>query len=193
MTINGVAAGLKYVSRRQIEFVVPPGLVASDTGSTYKVVINNNGTVITDDIVVVPARPDLLTDPWVRGPGGRVKALNVVNRVFTREPFTVTTFKLRGSRRVPTVIRLYMTGVNNIGATFTPGSSISVRIGDITISGTSVITTPVLTEPGVYAVDVTLPAALVGAGDRPIVVQVFVNGIFYSSRLDDTSARISIN
>jgi uncharacterized protein (TIGR03437 family) len=191
MTINGAAVGLKMVGRRQIEFVVPPGLSASDAGISYPVVINNNGTVFKGTIVVVPTRPDLFTNPQVLGGGGRVRAFNVTNRVFTTEPFTITTFKLRGSRRVPSVIRLYLTGVYNISPTIILGSQISVKIGDVTIQGvTSVI--PVLFEPGVYTVDLPLPASLAGAGDKPIVVTVFFNGITYSSRLDDTAPRISI-
>ncbi len=118
-------------------------------------------------------------------------AFNVVNRVHTREPFTITTFQLRGSRRVPTVLRVYLTGVNNVSPSFVPGTAISVRIGDTTISG-SFIKDPVPIEPGVFAVDVTLPPALAGAGDRPIVVNVIFNGITYQSRLDDSAPRIWI-
>lgn len=190
LTVNGVAAGLKAVGRRQIEFVVPPGLQASSSGTKYPVVINNNGTVFKGEIVVVPARPDLFTNPFLRAPGGRVSAFNVVNRVFTTEPFTVTTFKLRGSRRVPTVLRIYLTGVNDISRTRITGPQVSVRIGDVTILGG--ITNPVLVEPGVYSMDVPLPASLAGAGDRPIVVTVNVGGTLYTSRLDDTSPRIRI-
>lgn len=192
LTVNGVAAGLKSVGRRQIEFVVPPGLLASSGGIKYPVVINNNGTVFKGEIVVVPARPDLFTNPFLRAPGGRVNALNVVNRVFTLEPFTVTTFKLRGSRRVPTVLRIFLTGVNDISATRVTGAAVIVRIGDVTIAGSTAITNPVLVEPGVYSMDVTLPAALAGAGDRPIVVTVNFDGVPYTSRLDDTSSRIRI-
>jgi hypothetical protein len=191
MSINGAAVGLKTVSRRQIVFVVPPGLTASDAGTSYPVVINNNGTVFKGTIVVVPARPDLFTRPQVLGGGGRVNAFNVTNRVFTTEPFTITTFRLRGSRRVPSVIRLYLTGVNNIFPTRINGAQISVRIGDITINGV-LNSTPTLVEPGVYTVDFQLPPTLAGAGDRPIVVTVTVNGITYISRLDDTAPRISI-
>lgn len=191
MSVNGIAAGLKYVSRRQIEFVVPPGLTPADGGITYPVVINNNGTIFRGTIVVVPTRPDLFTDPNIRGPGGRVMAFNVVNRVHTREPFTITTFQLRGSKRVPTVLRIYLTGVNDISPSYVPGTAISVRVGDTSISGTF-IADPVLVEPGIYAFDVKLPSELAGAGDRPIVVTVVFNGITYQTRLDDSAPRIWI-
>lgn len=191
LTVNGAAAGLKRVGRREIEFVVPPGLTALNDGSTYPVVINNNGTVFKGTIVVVPARPDLFTRPQVYGGGGRVRAFNVTNRVFTTEPFTITTFKLRGSRRVPSVIRIYLTGINDTSPTLILGSQIFVRIGDITINGV-LSTLPVLAEPGVYYVDFELPSTLAGAGDRPIVVTVVFNGVEYKSRLDDTAPRISI-
>ena len=109
MTINGVACGLKMVSRRQIMFVVPPALAASDT--PYEVVINNNGVIAKGTVVIVIARPDIFTFNEVPGPNGRARIFNATNRVLTREPFNVTTLRYRGGRRVPTVLRLYLTGV----------------------------------------------------------------------------------
>ncbi|MBK8148152.1 MAG: hypothetical protein IPK58_08010 [Acidobacteria bacterium] len=192
MTVNGVAAGLKFVSRRQIEFIVPPGLRAADAGATYPVVINNNGTVIRGNIVVVPARPDLFTDPDVRGPGGRVKALNVVNRVYAR---TVCGHDFQASRKPS--CRDGSTNSSDRGEQYRIDRDrrhgcIGQDLGDVTVSGATVITNPVLVEPGVYTIDVTLPQTLAGAGDRPIIVSVFVNGIIYTSRLDSSAARISI-
>jgi uncharacterized protein (TIGR03437 family) len=192
MTINGASVGLKRVSRRQIVFVVPPGLSASDSGTTYPVVINNNGLVHKGTIVIVPARPDVFTTSPTPGPGGRVRAFNTTNRVFTTEPFTITTFQLKGSRRVRSRIRIFLTGVNNVAPTAIATAAISVRIGDVTISGSSVVAGPVPSEPGVFYVEFTLPPELAGAGDKPLVVLVFFNGIIYTSRLDDTAPRISI-
>jgi hypothetical protein len=189
MTINGAAVGLKTVGRRQIVFVVPPGLGSSDAGTVYPVVVNNNGVVFKGNITLVPARPDIFTNLLSPGPGGRAKVFNATNRVLTTEPFTIKTFKLRGSRLVPTVLRVYLTGAQPIpNTTFT----ISVRIGSVTIQGAAILNAPILVEPGVYTVDFTLPPELAGAGDRPIVVTVTVNGISYISRLDDTAPRLSI-
>jgi uncharacterized protein (TIGR03437 family) len=188
MTVNGAAAGLKSVSQRQIQFVVPPGLAASEAGTSYPVVINNNGTVIKGTIVLVPLRPDIFTDLVFPGPGGRARVLNATNRVLTREPFTTTTFRLRGSRRVPSVLRVYATGLSTA---LTP-QQINIRIGSLTIPTANVTTAPVLFEPGVYTVDFTLPANIAGAGDQPIIISVTIGGVTYSSRLDDTAPRLFI-
>ena len=186
LTVNGAAAGLKSVSQRQIQFVVPPGLSGSAAGTTYPVVINNNGTVIKGSVTLVPARPDIFTTLPAPGPGGRARVFNATNRVLTREPFTITTFRLRGSRRVPTVLRVYLTGVANVAS-----SSFLIRIGSTSIPITG-NTAPVQVEPGVYAVDFVLPATIAGAGDQPIVFSAVIGGVTYSSRLDDTAPRLFI-
>lgn len=183
MTINGVACGLKMVSRRQIIFVVPPAIAPSTT--PYPVVINNNGVVVKGTIVIVPTRPDIFTFNEVPGPGGRARIFNATNRVLTREPFNVTTLRYRGGRRVPTVLRLYLTGVE--AASGGAGGNFVIRVGGVQIPTSNVITGAVLREPGVYTVDFTLPASLDMAGDVPIIVQILAGGILYDSRLDDTA------
>jgi len=190
MTINGVACGLKSVSQRQIVFVVPPLLGSTITGTSYPVVINNNGTVFKGTVVIVPTRPDIFTDLAVPGPFGRAQVTNVTNRVPTTEPFNVFTVRLRGGMRVPTQLRLRLTGVANISNA--SSSVIRIRIGNTTITGTPVLTGGVLVEPGVYTIDFQLPAALNMAGDQPIIVEVNVNGTIFSSRLDDTAPRLRI-
>lgn len=190
MTINGAACGLKSVSRHEIVFVVPPALASVVTGTVYPVVINNNGTVFKGNLTIVPTRPDIFTDLPVPAPGGRALALNVVNTVHTSEPFTVTTIQIRGGRRVPTVLRLRVTGMANID--FANRGLISVRIGGVTIPGTLVRTASVLVEPGVYTFDFELPGALNMAGDQPVIVMVNVGGTIFSSRLDDTAPRLFI-
>lgn len=192
VTVNGAAAGIKQVSSREVTFVVPPGLSSSTAGVVYPMVINNNGTIIKQNITVVPARPDIFTDTPISNPtfstsGIRTRVFNVTNTVFTREPFTITTLKYRGSRRVPTVLRLFLTGINNVQA-----GSITIRIGSTSILGTPVLTGGVLREPGVYSVDFTIPPELRGAGDQPVVVTVTIAGVTYSSRLDDTTSFIYI-
>ena len=187
MTINGVACGLKSVSDRMITFVAPPAISSTATGTVYPVVINNNGVVIKGFVTIVPTRPDIFTDLPVPGPGGRAQVANVVNRVAIGEPFTVTTIRIRGGVRVPTVLRLRVTGIAN-----TSPAVISIRIGSVTIPGTNVLTGGVLVEPGVYTVDFTLPPGLNGAGDQPIIVTVTAGSTTFTSRLDDTAPRLRI-
>lgn len=185
MTIGGHTVGLKSVDSNMIEFVVPRALPNALAGTNYPVVINNNGSVIKGWVTIVPARPDIFSS--VFGPGGRAQALNVVNRVHTPEPFTVTTVEVRGGDRVPSLIRLRITGVEG-----TTAANFSIRIGSQTITGTAVKSGGVLVEPGVYYVDFELPAALNGAGDQPIVVTILAGSASFSSRLDDTAPRIRI-
>lgn len=199
MTINGVACGLRSVTSRQIEFVVPPGLTGSAAGTSVPLIINNNGTVTKGTVILVPARPDIYTDAPRTDldlvfPFTRARALNVTETVFTREPFAVR--NLRGTsyrRRVklvgattaqlptPTVLRLYLTGANSALVT---ASDISVRIGSQTISGAAIKSNPILVAPGIYTIDFELPAALAATGNQPVVVSI---GQIYQSRLDDTA------
>ncbi len=186
MSVNGVACGLKSVSRREIVFVLPQFLSSTVTGTNYPVVINNNGTVLKGNITIVPARPDVFTDLPSPGPGGRAQALNVTNRVHTAEPFTVRTVRIRGGRLVPTVLRLRLTGVAN-----TTSGVFSIRIGSSTIFGVQVLTGGVLVEPGVYTVDFIIPPELEGKIDQPVVVTITAGNTMFSSRLDDTAPKLS--
>ena len=91
---------------------------------------------------------------------------------------------------MPTVLRVFLTGVNNV-----PAANLKVRVrnaaSDITNS-IQILTGAVLREPGVYSIDFTIPPTLLGAGDVPIIVSVTVNGVTYESRLDDTAPRFRI-
>ena len=189
LTINGAAAGLQSVNSRQIVFVVPPGLAAVNNMPTvYPVVINNNGIATRGSITIVPARPDVFTlvsaSPTVTN---RARIFDVTNTVQRTEPFNVTTLRIRGGRRVPTVLRLFVTGINNLSA-----ANLTVRIGNTTLTGAQLLTGAVLREPGVYSIDFTLPATLQGAGDVPVIVSATIGGVTYSSRLDDTAPRFRI-
>jgi uncharacterized protein (TIGR03437 family) len=187
MTINGAACGLKFVSRHRIDFVLPPALITTAAGAQYQMVIHNNGTELKTMVTLVPAQPDIFNREGAMGPGGRVKAFNVTNTVHTTEPFTVRTIKRRGNKLVPTVLRVYVTGVS---PNIVPPGAINIRIGNSTITG--VTAGPVLEEPGVYYFDFELPSALAAAGDQPMIVFVTLNGVTFSSRLDDSAARIFI-
>ena len=187
MTINGYACGLRSVSQHRIEFVVPPGLISNIAGQNYPIVINNNGTVMRNTVTIVPVRPDIFNNQMSLEPLGRAKLFNVTNTVQTTEPFTVRTIKRKGNRLVPSVLRLYATGIAHVTA-----AGFTIRIGSVTIPATSVTTNATLVEPGVYTVDFLLPPSLEGAGDQPIVVTVTVGTTSFSSRLDDTTSRVRI-
>ncbi len=200
LTINGAAAGLQSISSRQIVFVVPPGLFAVNLAPTvYPVVINNNGNVIRGSITIVPTRPDIFVFPPMTVATGfpaapprgvnRARIFDVTNTVPRTEPFNVTTRRIRGGLRVPTVFRVFLTGVNNLVA-----GDLTVRIGSSPPANAvpTIVTSAILREPGVYSFDFTLPAAYQGAGDVPIIVSVTANGVTYTSRLDDTAPRFRI-
>ena len=187
VSINGAACGLKAVSQQQIDFVVPSGLTNSTAGIIYPLVINNNGTQIKGFVTIVPSRPDIFNRAMTVTPGGRAKLFNVVNTRHTTEPFTVKTIMRKGNKLVPTVLRIYVTGMATV-----PSSLITVRIRDSIITGTAIKSNAIIVEPGVYTFDFELPEALFTAGDQPIVVTVNVNGTTFSSRLDDTTSRLFI-
>lgn len=199
VSVNGAAAGIKSVGNGEILFVVPPALATATTNdTTYPVVININGAVIRDTLTIVPARPDIFLLSGVAAPNGRARIFNATNRVLTREPFTVTTIKRKGGRRVPTTLRLYLTGVEVLRGLTSLAATATVRVGDVTvpISGATA-TDPgqnniVLREPGVYTVDFILPDSLDKAGDVPIIFSITIGGVTYQSRLDDTAPRFRI-
>jgi uncharacterized protein (TIGR03437 family) len=187
MSVNGIAVGLKSVSPTQIVFVTPPAIAGSldGTNTTYDALINNNGTLISAKITIVPARPDIFNQAGTPTPGGRALLYNVTNRVRTTEPFTVTTFMFRGGKRVPSNMRLYLTGVAGAAA-----SVISIRIGSVTITPTTGAVPA--EEPGVYTIDFAMPSTLNKAGDQPIIVTITAGSTPFTSRLDDTAPRLFI-
>lgn len=189
MTLNGAACGLKKVSSREITFVVPPGTIPSTT--PQEIVINNNGRLYKTTAVIVITRPDVFSFSEIPGPGGRTRIFNATNRVLTREPFNVTTLRYRGGRRVPTVLRVYLTGVQfAVGGA---NGNIDIRLGGVPIPRTNIsAVSAVLREPGVYSVDFTLPPELDRAGDVPVVVTITAGSVTYYGRGDDTTSFVRI-
>lgn len=185
MTIDGVAVGLKSVSQREITFVVPSGL--GNFNQMFPVVINNNGVIIRGQITISPARPDVFNLAEFPAPNGRAKVFNATNRVLTTEPFTQTTLKYRGGRRVPTVLRLFMTGIRNV-----PATAFIIRVGDVEITGVNILTDAIEVAPGIYTIDFQLPPEVNGAGDVPIVIKIQGGGLTFNSRFDDTASRVRI-
>lgn len=187
MSIGGVSVGLKHVSSTAIEFVVPTSLVADIAGTTYKFVINNNGNVYRGDIALVPARPDIFTNLPTPGPGGRVVAQNATNRILTTEPFTLTTFKFKGSRRVGSRIRVYLTGMENIDPNY-----VTLRIGGQELPGGVYIRSIVPVAPGRYYMELELNPLLTVSGDVPVVLWVTGGSYRYSTRLEDLAPVMSL-
>lgn len=189
VTVNGAASGVKKVSSREITFVVPPGFAPSTT--PYELVINNNGRVYKTTLIIVPTRPDVFSFNEVPSPGGRTRIYNATNRVLTREPFNVTTLRYRGGRRVPTVLRLYLTGVQ--GAAGGPNGNFDIRLGGVQIPRANIAAVgAVLREPGVYSIDFTLPPGLDMAGDVPVVVTISAGTSVFYGRGDDTTSFVRI-
>src|SRR5439155_18534200 len=124
--ILGAACGLYAVSPTQINFVIPIGLATSAAGTSFPIVINNNGSVIRGLLVIVAAQPDIVTS--TNGPDGRAKVCNITNpatpsNVCLGEPFDVTSDNGTGTK-VATVLRMSLTGVRGTSA-----SAATVTIG----------------------------------------------------------------
>ena len=187
MTINGAACGLSYVSRHRIDFVVPPGLPSAVAGTSYPLVIINNGVVLRTTAIIVPARPDIFNIANIPAPGGRARVFNVTNRVVTGEPFLVTTRRIRPFGRTPTKLRVYLTGVAT-----SLSSNTRIRIGTRATTGTVLTSNATLFDTGIYYIDFTLPPDLEGSGNQPIIVTVTIDGVSFSSRFDDTASFVRI-
>ena len=181
--ILGAACGLYAVSPTQINFVIPIGLATSAAGTSFPIVINNNGSVIRGLLVIVAAQPDIVTS--TNGPDGRAKVCNITNpatpsNVCLGEPFDVTSDNGTGTK-VATVLRMSLTGVRGTSA-----SAATVTIGTSAIIAGAARS---LDQPGSDQLDFTLPST-VDTGDLPIVVTVGSN----SSRTTITSPpHITIN
>jgi uncharacterized protein (TIGR03437 family) len=202
VTVSGTAAGLYFVAPNQINFVVPPGLVAGATAAPVS--IFNNGSLIRTSFIINAAQPDIFTS--TNGPGGRAAALNVTNPCIAPpgEPFPVTTTRPAGSgttgdctsaetETVATQVMFLVTGVRGV----TAPASVTVRIGTTDITGTAdPNTSPVKigpsNTPGFDQITVTLPASLAGAGDVPVIITVTAGGVTSTSRPADTAPRITI-
>lgn len=187
VSVGNVAAGVYSVNRanNQVRFVVPIGLAAG----SYTLTINDNGSAVSGTIQIIAAQPDVFTKgslpiPQIGNPA-RAAVVNATNRVLQGEPFTVFTFPVKRTVRVPTNFRVYVTGVESV-----PASAITIQVGSQTASGSRIVTGAVATDqPGVYTIDFTLPPEAIGAGDVPITIQIS-NGA--SSSLADVAPRLFI-
>lgn len=187
LSINGVACGLKSVGGHHIQFVAPPFLSSAVDGTIYPIVVTKDGAILKAFVTIVPTRPDIFNRTMTAVPLGRAALFNVTNTVRTTEPFVIRTIRRKGNKLVPSVLRLTLTGIQNV-----PASLITIRIGSTVISGANIVTSSILIDPGVYTIDFILPPQLRGAGDQPIIFTVTVGSVTFSSRLDDTTSRVFI-
>jgi len=49
-----------------------------------------------------------------------------------------------------------------------------------------------MVAPGVYTIDFLLDKGMDMGGDQPIIVTIFLDGVAYTSRLDDTTSFFKI-
>jgi hypothetical protein len=140
-----------------------------------------------DWVKIIPGQPDIFNREGLIEAGGRTKLFNVTNTVWRTEPFVIRTVKVKGNKLVPSRMRIFATGIASAAAPF-----IFIRIGNITIAGSQIVTTATLVEPGVYTLDFDMPESLEGAGDQPVIITINIDGVNYNSRLDDTASRTFI-
>ncbi|MEJ7618081.1 MAG: hypothetical protein WKF30_14220 [Pyrinomonadaceae bacterium] len=186
VSVNGVAAGLYFVSSNEISFVVPAGLAALTGTQSYPVVISNNGATIRSAVQTSSLQPDIFTS--ANGAAGRATVLNVTNPMSsTPEPFTVTTTYTGSDGQVKTeatLLRIMLTGIVNVTRT-----QVTVRINTTDVTGDAIVLVGATSTSGFDQIDVRLPASLAAAGDVPIIVTVGT----VSSRPAETAPRIQIN
>ena len=195
VSVDDAAAGLYSVAPNQINFVVPPGLVASST--PLRVVIHNNGTTIYTTLLIHPAQPDIFSS--TNGAGGRAAALNVTNPCISPpgEPFPTVSTRPAGSNvtgnctgaseTVPTELMFMVTGLRNA----TP-AQVTVRIGTVDISGANILSVGPSLTPGFDQVVVRLPATNPPTGDLPVVITANIGGVNFTSRPEATAPRVLI-
>lgn len=186
VTVDRVLAGITQVFSGQVNFIVPKGL----SPGIKEVIINNNGIVIRSSLQIVESsQPDVITryfdepSTYDIKSHGRAKVLNITNPNNPHfEPFRVVTETPSGPQ--PTKLRLFLTGVEDVLS-----SSVTIKIGSVTISQSNILTNAVATDyPGVFTFDFDLPSSLDGAGNVPVEVTVGGAG----SRPAITAARVNI-
>ncbi|MDX2031230.1 MAG: hypothetical protein SF339_11195 [Blastocatellia bacterium] len=158
VTVDGIAAGLIFVSSGQINFVVPPGIA---NGDTVAFTINNNGILSSGKAKVVDAAPGVFS---VDGSGkgvstaqcGRVSADGLGFNI-TSPPCSV------GNDSQADLLVIYGTGWRN-------GAGIQVKIGDQTLTPSFVGAQPDF--QGLDQINVALTKELAEKKDLEITVTV---------------------
>jgi len=180
VSVNNAVALIYFAGANQITFVVPPGLAATASGSPARVVIfnSNNNTTTRATLPIVAAQPDIGVKA---GSNNRATVLNVTGGMMTSEPFPVMTTitDMQGTRSVPTVLGIMLTGVRNAQA-----SQITVTIGTTDITGAAIQAVASTTTPGFDQINVQIPASLAGLKDQRVIVRVTIGGATFTSRTD---------
>ena len=162
VTVNGIAAPVAYASPTQVNFIVPYAV----TGSTATIVATYNG--ITSNIVLMPLQQTAPGTFSINRSGTGLGAITHASGalVSTSNP----------ARRGETVI-VYATGlgaVTPVPIDGAPGSGSTVNTVAVTIAGqTAAVLFSGLSPsyPGLYQINVTVPANLVGAGALPLAIR----------------------
>ena len=162
VTVNGLAAPLAYVSGNQVNVIVP----YSVSGTTATVIVTNNGS--GSNSVTVPLQR---TAPGVFSADGSGTGLGAI----THATGAVVTAQ-NPARRGETIV-VYATGLGAVtppAADGVPGSGTSANAVAVTIAGqTASVAFAGLSPayPGLYQVNVLIPANLVGNGALPLAIR----------------------
>ncbi len=160
--VNGLPAPIAYVSATQVNFLVPYAL----TGSAATVVVNNGA--VASNSVSMPLRKTTAGVFSADGSGTGPGAITHSNG----SPVTAANPAIRGE-----TIVVYASGLGALTTPVTDGvpssgataSPIAVAIGGQAVKVTFAGLSP--SFPGLYQVNVTIPANLVGKGALPLAIQ----------------------
>ncbi len=162
VTVNGITAPVIYAAAQQVNFLVPYGI----TGAAATIIATHSG--VASNTVVVPLQ---LTAPGAFSANGSGTGLGAITHasgalVNASNP----------ARRGETVI-VYASGLGAVTpepVDGSPGSGTTVNTVAVTIAGQagSVLFAGLSPSyPGLYQINVTVPANLVGSGALPLAIR----------------------
>ena len=163
VTVNSIPAALAYVSAAQVNFLVPYAAM----GSTATVVVTNLGKA--SNAVLVPLQK---TSPGMFSSDGSGTGLGAITHA---NGSAVTA--ANPAKRSETVI-LYATGLGAVtpaAADGVPSSGTTVNQVAVIIAGqTAGVSFAGLSPsfPGLYQINIVVPANLVGSGALPLAIQM---------------------
>ncbi len=164
VSINGILAPLSSISPNQINTIVPYGV----SGSFATVLVTNAGQA--SNSITVPLEP---TAPGVFTADSSGTGLGAILHA-NGKAVTVASPAARGE-----TVSIFMTGLGAVTSAITDGVAISGA--DSTVAAVTVIIAGQTTSvqyaglapgfPGVYQVNVVIPAGLIGSGLLPLIIQ----------------------
>ncbi len=160
--VNGLPAPIAYVSATQINFLVPYAL----TGSAATVVVNNGG--VASSPVSVPLRKTSVGAFSADGSGTGLGAITHSNGslVTAASPAAKGETVVVYAAGLGAVTPAAVDGVPSSGTTANPVAvAIAGQVGKVIFAGLSP------SFPGLYQVNVTVPANLTGKGALPLAIQ----------------------